>query len=57
MDGTLGAGGHSAALIASSSRNRVSCGFDQDPVALSIAKERLKPWEAKIHFIQANLQT
>lgn len=54
IDGTLGAGGHSAALLAAHPEIQHLAGFDQDPEALSIAKERLKPWETKIRLINAN---
>lgn len=54
VDGTLGAGGHSAAILQEHSEIQRLVGFDQDPVALSIAKDRLLPWEAKILLVRAN---
>lgn len=54
VDGTLGAGGHAAALLQAHPEIQYFVGFDQDPMALSMAKERLKPWEAKILLINAN---
>ena len=41
IDGTLGAGGHSAALLAAHPEIKIFYGLDQDPEALAIAKKRL----------------
>jgi 16S rRNA (cytosine1402-N4)-methyltransferase len=54
VDGTLGAGGHSAALLEAHPEIKLLIGFDQDPDALTIAQERLKPWKSKTRFIRAN---
>lgn len=56
LDGTLGAGGHSHALLLAHPEIEELIGMDQDTTALSIARERLIPWEAKTRFIQANFR-
>lgn len=42
VDGTLGAGGHSAALLSEHSDMRLLIGIDKDPVAHAIAQKRLE---------------
>ncbi len=54
VDGTLGAGGHAAALLASHPELERLIGFDQDPQALAIAAERLQPWRSKAALIHSN---
>ena len=54
VDGTLGAGGHSAAILEQYPEIEHFYGIDQDPDAMKIAKERLSPWKGKTHFIAAN---
>ncbi len=54
IDGTLGAGGHTEALLRAHPEMEKSVGFDQDPEALRIAKERLAPWSQKTIFIPDN---
>lgn len=54
MDGTLGAGGHAFKILSHHPEIQQFIGLDQDPVALSIAAERLKPWESKVKLIRAN---
>lgn len=54
IDGTVGAGGHAAALLATHPEIQTLVGIDQDPTALSLAKERLDPWKKKIQLIKAN---
>lgn len=54
VDGTLGAAGHSSALLQAHPEIKQLIGFDQDPDALSIARQRLKPWESKITLVQSN---
>ena len=46
VDGTLGAGGHAAALMTAAPDARL-LGFDRDPVALALAQERLAPFGAR----------
>lgn len=54
VDGTLGAGGHSQAILENHPEIKKLYGIDQDPLALAIAKERLAPWETKIHLVRGN---
>lgn len=54
LDGTLGAGGHSSAILQAHPEIKTLFGIDQDPEALGIAKQKLLPWENKIKLIQAN---
>lgn len=54
IDGTLGAGGHTEAILRAHPEIERSVGFDQDPEALGIAKERLKEWKGVTHFVQGN---
>ena len=55
IDGTLGAGGHSAALLARSDAELL--GLDLDPQALNIARERLAPFGPRAHIVQASYAT
>lgn len=54
IDGTLGAGGHAEALLKAHPEIELYIGIDQDPQALAIAKERLKPWQGKMHLQRGN---
>lgn len=54
VDGTVGAGGHAEALLARHPEIEFYLGIDQDPDALSIAQERLKPWKEKTLFKHGN---
>lgn len=55
IDGTLGGGGHSLALLRDGGVERV-IGVDRDPAALAVARERLAPFIAQGRFdtVQAN---
>jgi 16S rRNA (cytosine1402-N4)-methyltransferase len=48
IDGTLGAGGHAEALLQAHPEIHSYIGIDQDPQALAIAAERLRPWKDKL---------
>jgi 16S rRNA (cytosine1402-N4)-methyltransferase len=54
VDGTLGAGGHSAAILEAHPEIELLVGIDQDPTALEIARKRLLPWKEKARFIHSN---
>lgn len=54
VDGTLGAGGHSYEILNEHAEIQKFMGVDQDPDALSIAKERLELWKQKIIFQRGN---
>ncbi len=54
VDGTLGAGGHALALLEHHPEIRHYIGIDQDPHALGLASERLKPWASKLILKHGN---
>lgn len=54
VDCTLGAGGHSEALLQSHPEIQLLIGIDQDPLAATIALERLAAWKNKIAFAAGN---
>ncbi len=56
VDGTLGAGGHSLALLQEHPEIEELIGIDQDTNALAIAKERLKDFAPKVRFVHANFE-
>lgn len=51
-DGTLGAGGHSEAILKASSPDGKLISFDLDPVAITIARERLEPYGERVRIVQ-----
>ena len=54
VDGTVGLGGHSSAILNASAPNGCVIGIDLDSEALAIAKERLHPFEDRCHLINGN---
>jgi 16S rRNA (cytosine1402-N4)-methyltransferase len=52
LDGTVGAGGHSAALLEAGGGALI--GLDRDPQALALARERLAPFGARAQVIHAS---
>lgn len=54
IDGTLGAGGHSASLLEGSSPDGQVIGFDLDPQAIGLAQQRLAVYGSRVHIIQAS---
>jgi 16S rRNA (cytosine1402-N4)-methyltransferase len=55
IDGTVGLGGHSEAILKSSSDTRV-LGLDLDPDALAYARQRLAPFGERFRAFQANFR-
>lgn len=54
VDGTLGAGGHAEAILASHPEIERFIGIDQDPDAIAIAAKRLAPWSQKVEIVRGN---
>ena len=53
LDGTLGLGGHSAAIAARLAGGRL-IGIDRDETALQRAGERLKPWKEHVTLVHSS---
>lgn len=53
LDGTIGLGGHSFALLQAAGNDAELCGLDQDKKALAIAEMTLKPFGEKVHLVHA----
>lgn len=49
LDGTLGMGGHAAAILGRAPDCEL-CGLDQDEVALKLARQRLSAFAARVNF-------
>lgn len=54
VDATLGAGGHSEAILKAHPEIKLLIGIDQDPYARSIAETRLAPWKEKLKIVPGN---
>jgi len=54
VDGTLGAAGHAAGILAASAPEGELLGLDLDPQALAIARERLAPFGGRAHVARAS---
>jgi 16S rRNA (cytosine1402-N4)-methyltransferase len=54
IDGTLGAGGHTAGILEASFPDGQVLAFDLDPQALEIARARLMSFGERVHIIQAS---
>lgn len=54
LDGTVGAGGHAAALLEASSPDGRLLGLDRDPAALSFAGQRLAPFGDRVTLVHAS---
>lgn len=54
VDATLGAGGHSEAILMAHPEIELLIGIDQDPIARGIAEKRLSPWNHKVKIIPGN---
>lgn len=53
VDGTIGLGGHAAAILEARSDTRV-LGFDRDGEALRLAARRLAPFGDRVHLVHAS---
>ena len=56
IDGTLGAGGHSAGILNASSPTGRLLGFDADPKSLAIAKENLAQFGERAILVHSNFE-
>ncbi len=56
IDGTVGAGGHSAAILTASAPDGQVFSFDQDSSALEIARNRLAEFGDRVHLLHANFK-
>ncbi len=54
MDGTLGAGGHAAGLLAGSEPGGLLLGLDVDPQALDLARQNLAPFGERACLMRAS---
>ena len=54
VDCTLGAGGHSDAILRAGKGTIRLLGIDADPEAISLAEERLAPWKSGVALVQGN---
>lgn len=54
IDGTVGAGGHTAGLLAASEPDGQVLAFDRDPAAIVFAKEQLQQYGSRVIFVQAS---
>ena len=54
IDATIGAGGHTEAILKATAPDGRVLALDADPAALNIARQRLAPYSHRIHFANAN---
>ncbi|NGX43022.1 MAG: Ribosomal RNA small subunit methyltransferase H [Chlamydiae bacterium] len=54
VDGTIGAAGHSEALLQEHPEIGTFLGIDQDPLALDLARQQLEPWKEKVILKKGN---
>ena len=52
MDGTLGTGGHTLAILQHCPATTQVIGIDRDPAGLAVSRERLKPFSNRIRLAQ-----
>jgi 16S rRNA (cytosine1402-N4)-methyltransferase len=56
IDGTVGTGGHSQAILKLTAPNGYVLALDADPNALTIARQRLASFKDRIHLVHANFR-
>lgn len=56
IDGTVGAGGHAAAILRQAQPEGRLFGLDQDPMALALARQQLAPFGTQVTLIHANFE-
>jgi 16S rRNA (cytosine1402-N4)-methyltransferase len=56
IDGTVGAGGHAAAILRTAPQARL-LGFDRDPRSLDVARQTLAPFGERVTLVHANYDT
>lgn len=56
FEGTVGAGGHAEAILRAHPEIERYIACDQDPQALAIAADRLKPWKDKVELVRGNFR-
>ncbi len=54
VDATVGLGGHSAAILDAAGGGARLIGIDQDPGALDLAQQRLRPYGPAVTLVEAN---
>lgn len=54
IDGTLGGGGHTHAILDASQPDGEVLAIDRDPAAIEFARERLADYGDRVHFAQGN---
>src|SRR2546427_5321652 len=56
VDGTIGGGGHAAAILEASAPDGRLLGIDADPAALAAAGSRLAPFGERISLVHGNVR-
>jgi 16S rRNA (cytosine1402-N4)-methyltransferase len=54
IDGTVGAGGHTAGLLGASAPDGRLLAFDRDPAAIAFSRKRLAEFDDRVVFVQAS---
>ncbi len=57
VDSTVGAGGHAWGILDASAPNGRLLGFDLDPQALTLARQRLSEFGSRVTLVQASYTT
>ncbi|WP_243123249.1 16S rRNA (cytosine(1402)-N(4))-methyltransferase RsmH [Thermaerobacter sp. FW80] len=56
VDGTVGGGGHAAALLAAVGGDAQLLAIDRDPQALAVARRRLAPFGDRVHLVHGDFR-